>query len=239
MRWLLVAPLAALLAVMLVGCVTKLGKDGRSASTVDAKYLLKTEVDRIADISRGEVTDGLLLIADKLYRRNPREWKKAGLASREAALTQLRQLAERPESTIAGWREDKAALLAFSEAYEGDRVAALMFGLLTMADAAFNHQTEYFMLDALDEQQLYACARNLEIAIWKLANDRDAAGQRYLLANELDPANRNLSFEREFGRLIGVLDVLAKVVADRNGRSVSRLSQAVATTIFFPISFIK
>ena len=95
------------------------------------------------------------------------------------------------------------------------------------------------MLDSLNEQKLYFCARNMEIAVWKLGNDRDSAGNLFLLSNELDPANRNLSFEREFGRIIGLLDFMAKIVADRNGRGLSRLTQSVATTIFFPISFIK
>ena len=76
MRWLVI-----LLILSLAGCATKMGKDGRTQTTVDAKYLAKTEVDRIADTVRSEVVDGLMLIADKLYKRNPREWKKAGVAS--------------------------------------------------------------------------------------------------------------------------------------------------------------
>jgi len=56
-----------------------------------------------------------------------------------------------------------------------------------------------------------------------------------LLSNELDPANRNLSFEREFGRISGVLDFLAKVVADKHGRAISRISQSIATAVFLPV----
>jgi len=234
MRWLVV-----LLILSLAGCATKMGKDGRTQSTVDAKYLAKTEVDRIADTVRSEVQDGLRRIADKLYKRNPREWKKAGMDSREAALARLvnRKLRSLPE--LGGLREGQAAALAFSESYEGDRVAALMFGLLTMTDAAFEHKEEFYILDSLNEQKLYNCARNMEIAVWKLADDRDRAGQLYLLSNELDPANRNLSFEREFGREIGLLDLMATVVADRNGRGLSRVGQSVVSTIFLPVGFLK
>ena len=234
MRWLVV-----LLILSLAGCATKMGKDGRTQSTVDAKYLAKTEVDRIADTVRSEVQDGLMRIADKLYKRNPREWKKAGMDSREAALARLvnRKLRSLPE--LGGLREGQAAALAFSESYEGDRVAALMFGLLTMTDAAFEHKEEFYILDSLNETKLYNCARNMEIAVWKLADDRDRAGQLYLLSNELDPANRNLSFEREFGREIGLLDLMATVVADRNGRGLSRVGQSVVSTIFLPVGFLK
>jgi hypothetical protein len=86
MRW-----LAILLVPLVAACVTKMGKDGQTRTTVDAKYLVKSDVDRIADANRAEVVAGLLLIADKLYKRNPKEWKKGGAVSREAAVDRLRQ----------------------------------------------------------------------------------------------------------------------------------------------------
>jgi hypothetical protein len=70
-------------------------------------------------------------------------------------------------------------------------VAALIYGLLTMVDAAFEHKEEFYILDSLDETKLYNSARNMEIAVWKLSTNRDAAGDLFLLSNELDPANRN------------------------------------------------
>ena len=232
MRWLVV-----LLALSLVACTTKMGKDGRTQTTVDVKYLAKSDVDRIADTDRTEVVEGLLLIADKLYKRNPKEWKKGGAVSREAAVERLRQRNSRSWPEFGGLRERQVAALAFSNAYDGDRVAALVYGLLTMVDAAFEHKEEFYILDSLNETKLYNAARNMEIAVWKLGNDRNQAGELFLLSNELDPANRNLSFEREFGRITGLLDLMAKIVADRNGRTVSRSAQAVATMVFLPVGF--
>jgi len=234
MRW-----LAVILVVMLAACSTKLGKNGQTESTVDAKYLLKTEVDRIADTNRAEVVSGLLLIADKLYKRNPKEWKKGGAASREAALDRLKMRAQRSWPEFNGQHEGAVASLAFTETYAGDRVTALVYGLLTMVDAAFEHKEEFYILDSLNEMKLYNSARNMDVAVWKLGHDRNAAGELFLLSNELDPANRNLSFEREFGRVMGLLDFMAKVVADRNGRTFSRLSQTMVSTIFLPVSFLK
>ena len=224
---------------LLVGCSTKLGKDGRTDTAVDVKYLAKTEIDRVADTNRREVVEGLMLIADKLYKRNPREWKKAGLASREEALERLRRRGIVSWPELGGLREGPAAALAFTDAYTGDRVAALVYGLLTMVDAAFEHKEEFYILDSLDEMKLFNCARNMEIAIWKLGHDRDAAGALFLLSNELDPANRNLSFEREFGRQTGLLDFMAAIVADRNGRTLSRFTHSVISGIFLPVSFLK
>jgi hypothetical protein len=232
MRWLVI-----LLVLSLVACTTKMGKDGRTQTTVDVKYLAKSDVDRIADTDRTEVVEGLLLIADKLYKRNPKEWKKGGAVSREAAVERLRQRNSRSWPEFGGLRERQVAALAFSNAYDGDRVAALVYGLLTMVDAAFEHKEEFYILDSLNETKLYNAARNMEIAVWKLGNDRNQAGELFLLSNELDPANRNLSFEREFGRITGLLDLMAKIVADRNGRTVSRSAQAVATMVFLPVGF--
>ena len=227
--------------VLLSACSTQIGKDGRSTTTVDGRYLLKTEIDRVADTTRRDVVDGLLRIADKLYRRNPREWKKAGQPSREAAVQRLRQrmAAEWPE--LAGKRERLAAAQAFNEEFTGDRVAALMLGLLTMVDTAFEGKDDFYLLDSLDEIKLYNAARNLEIAIWKLSQDRwksgEQAGRLFLISNELDAANANLSFEREFGRCIGLLDLMAQIVADRSGRTLSRVTQSVATMVFLPVGF--
>ncbi|PKO39235.1 MAG: hypothetical protein CVU33_05745 [Betaproteobacteria bacterium HGW-Betaproteobacteria-6] len=234
MRW-----LAVILVLTLTACSTKLGRDGRTESTVNPKYLLKSEVDRIADTNRTEVVNGLLLIADKLYKRNPKEWKKGGATSREAAVERLRQRQHGNWAEFSGLREGAIASLAFTEIYSGDRVMALIYGLLSMVDAAFEHKDEFYILDSLNEMKLYNCARNMDVAIWKLGHDRTATGELFLLSNELDPANRNLSFEREFGRVMGLLDFMAKVVADRNGRTFSRLSQSVASAIFLPVSFLK
>ena len=234
MRW-----LAIFLALTLAGCATKMGKDGKTESTVDVKYLAKSEVDRIADTNRAEVMEGLLLIADKLYKRNPKEWKKAGQPGREAAVERLRNRHFQRWPEMNGLREGPAAALAFNDAYAGDRVAALVFGLLTMVDAAFEHKQEFYVLDSLNEVKLFNSARNMEVAIWKLGHDRNAAGELFLLSNELDPANRNLSFEREFGRVMGLLDFMAKIVADRNGRGLSRLTHSVVSTLFLPVSFLK
>ena len=208
---------------------------------MDGRYLLKTEIDRVADTTRRDVVDGLLRIADKLYRRNPREWKQAGQPSREAAVQRLRQrmAVEWPE--LAGKRERLAAAQAFNEEFTGDRVAALMLGLLTMVDTAFEGKDDFYLLDSLDEIKLYNAARNMEIAIWKLSQDRwksgEQAGRLFLISNELDAANANLSFEREFGRCIGLLDLMAQIVADRSGRTLSRVTQSVATMVFLPVGF--
>jgi hypothetical protein len=45
----------------------------------------------------------------------------------------------------------------------------------------------------------------------------------------------NLSSEREFGKIIGSLDVLSKIMADKTNRTVVKIIQNLATTIFLPV----
>src|SRR5690606_37644297 len=108
--------------------------------------------------------------------------------SREAALLSLRQ--RQYPAELEGKLAGPAAMQAFRDDYTGDRVAALMAGLLSMVDAAFENKEEFFMFDSLDAQKLYNCARNIEIALWKLGTAKNAVGELFLLSNELDPANR-------------------------------------------------
>jgi hypothetical protein len=197
--------------------------------------LAKTDIDRISEAHRREVFASLKLLAEKLYRRNPREWRKAGHAGMEAALNQLfdPQLAWRLP-TLEGRRGVDAIAAGFREDFQGDRVAALIGGMGGMLNAAFNGQSEFYMLDDLEPQKLYNSARNLEIAAWKLANARDAAGNLLLLSNEMQ-APQNLSFEREFGKTIGNLDLLAKIIADKTNRTVVKVIQSMATAVFLPV----
>ncbi len=221
-------------AVLLAACATRVGPDGQRQSDFHPRYLAKTEIDRVIDANRSEVLAGLRRIAEKLYRRNPKEWRKGGNASLEVALDRLfAGTTAFPE--LEGRREGAAALFAFSPSYSGDRVLALMAGLLGMVYAAFDHKADFYVLDALDEQKLYNCARNVEIALWKLSSSRSPGGEPVLVSNELDANNPNLSFEREFGRVIGLLDFLSLVVADRSGRGLTRFTQSVATAVFLPV----
>ncbi len=224
----------AMVVVLSSACATRIGADGHRETRFDPSYLAKSEIDRVIETDRAEVENGLRRIAEKLYRRNPKEWKKSGQASIEKAMSRLFSgNLDFPE--LEGQREGAATLYAFNANYQGDRVLALMAGLLGMVNAAFENKKDFYMLDELNEQKLYNCARNIEIAIWKMSSTKNSSGEPVLLSNELDPNNPNLSFEREFGRVIGLLDFMSKVVADKNGRSVTRLTQSIATAIFLPV----
>jgi len=234
MKWLVTAALMFCLSA----CATSPPRPGKGPNPPDFKVgsLAKTEIDQIAELHVQEALSHLRLLAEKLYRRNPREWRKGGNASLEQAVARIFDggfNVDFPE--LEHRRGTDAVHFAFREDYAGDRVLAYVWGLTTMTLAAYNDKTEFYATDGLDPQKLYNAARNYEIAAWKLANARDARGELYLLSNEISGGARNLSFEREFGKLIGETDMMARIVAGRENRTIVRVIQNLATAVFLPI----
>lgn len=223
---------------LLAGCVTTGTTPRKPVSGFDPNQIAKSDIDRVAEAHQREVFASLKLLTEKLYRRNPREWRKGGQASLEAAVARIFEANH-------GWRfaelENKrgtdAIHLAFREDYAGDRVLAFVAGLGGMVQTAFNDKTELFLLDDLDPQALFNAARNVEIAVWKLSNAQAPGGELVLLSNEGAGPVRNLSFEREFGKIIGSLDLLSKIIADKTNRIVAKVFQNLATAIFLPVKF--
>lgn len=228
--------LLASLAI-LAACGARGTAPPRPAGTLfHPSQLAKTDIDRVAEAHQREIFLNLRALTEKLYRRNPRELKKSGRAS--AATGVARIFDGRHEwrfAELRGARGVQAIHLAFREDYQGDRVLAYVAGLASMIQIAFNDKTEFFLLDDLDPQGLYNAARNVEIAVWKLSNARTPNGELFLLSNDGAGPVQNLSFEREFGKVIASLDVLSKVVADKENRTVIKMIQSVTTAAFLPI----
>ncbi|MFT5722674.1 MAG: hypothetical protein ACI9W6_003008, partial [Motiliproteus sp.] len=124
---------------------------------------------------------------------------------------------------------------AFNPKFSGDRVFSLMVGLKSMLYASYGMRTELFLLDDLDQQLLYYSARNLEILDWRLNNNRKDNGQLYLLSNGYQGSIVNLSFERIFGKMILIQDMMAKIVSGKSNRTINTLLHGMASTVFFPI----
>ncbi|MBS0323173.1 MAG: hypothetical protein JSR19_04905 [Proteobacteria bacterium] len=178
----------------------------------------------------------LKVLAEKLYRRNPHEWHKGHWNQVDDPLNRL--FASRhnwafPE--LEGHTGVEAMRLALRPDYAGDRVFALVAGMGGMLLAAFGGRDEQDMSDDLDPQKLYNAARNLEIVVWKLSNSKGPDGHLLLLTNE-GGGVPNLSFEREFGKMIGNLDLLSTVVADKANRTVIKILQNMATAVFLPVA---
>ena len=232
--------LACLLALPLVACSgqTIQHKDGSSsARSFSVKDLAKSDVDSVIEIQQQEVIAALQALTAKLYRRNPGEWKKSGYASANAATTALFK-------ALPYWQLSPQKSLSWADLlteagrqdYPGDRVKAMMNGLLVMNMAAYNHQTEFYLLSEMDAQKFYNAARNTEYVAWELATRRSQNGALLLISDESgDKGMTDLSVEREFGKLIGIQDTLAKIIEDKTNRAIRFGVVNAAGTLFLPI----
>jgi hypothetical protein len=231
--WLLSATL------VLAGCAGQpiQRKDGSTSEREFAvSNLAKSDVDMISELTQREVIKSLKLVTEKLYKRNPQEYKKAGLDSAEAAMARIfEHLDKGRESPIAlmNWQDNFG--VAFQDAYNGDRVFAFMAALTGMVMASYDYKTAFFLPDRLEPQKLYNSARNIEVAVWKLSNAKLANGNKALVTNSMEGDVQNLSFEREFGKLIAQQDMLALIIEDRSNRSISRAIQNATAFRFLPI----
>ena len=114
----LVTLLVVPMAILVTSCATRFDADGRKENRFDPRYLAKSDIDRVVDTDRTEVMAGMRHIAVKLYKRNPKEWKKSGQPNAAAALDRLfAGSLNFPE--LEGRREGAAALYAFSANYQG------------------------------------------------------------------------------------------------------------------------
>ncbi len=245
-------------AVALVACsATPTPRGEVKGSDATVSEWLQSDMNRVANVSMRENLNALYRLADKLYRRNPAEWKKGGYASRDDALKGLKaaiesltepvesgnsnaenspeakavekdarqKAVERAWPALKGKRDIDAMDLALSPGFTGDRVGAFIFSTVDMLITAHGGKTEFYLIDGQDAQNLYNAARNLEIAVWMLGHRKGDNGKPLLLADEINASERNLSFEREFGKIIARTDLLAAVTTEKYRRAVIGYAQ--------------
>ncbi len=230
--------LSLLLWFVAAGCTPTATRQSSSvkARPFEVEQLVKSDADLIMEIQINYSMEYLKQLMEKLYRRNPKEWRKGGSRSLTDAVSRVfgpRRPAVFPE--LQGNRSINSMRLAFDEQYRGDRVLALVEGLRGMILDSYNGKRVLYILDELDPQKLYLGARNIEIAVWKLGHDRDSQGQLFLISNETSGPIHNLSFERLFGKLIALQDSSARIVAESTNRRIKNVIQSVAQAVFFPI----
>ncbi len=189
------------------------------AAPMSTTELVQSDSNRMATLGMRDNLASLMLLADKLYRRNPTQWRKAH-ASREDALRQLRAAIESDAAwpDLLGARDIAALSLALGPDFKGDRVAAFIYASADMVITAHGNKTVFYLVDTLDAQYVYNAARNIEIAVWLLASRKNAQGLPLLLADEVNDRERNLSFEREFGKIVGRLDLLSNFLTEKYRR---------------------
>lgn len=195
--------------------------------------LAKTDIDMVADTSQREMNRLMEELLEKLYQRNLHELDKQKGMSIGQRQNQIFDTPGRLIFKELNKQQGTAALnLAFDPNYQGDRVFALMTGLVGMVRSAYNWQDEQFMFDSLNEQELFNCARNIEVLAWRLSHARDASGKLLLLSNSQPGEPEDLSFERLFGKMISIQDMMAFTAVGKWDRGVNSV---VMKAVFLPM----
>ena len=196
----------------------------------------KTDFDRMADHEIRENIQSLQTLMIKLYKRNPSELKKSTSDDAEKMVNWVFNGNHNWNfDTINNAQSTDAIYLAFNEEYKGDRVLPFIVGIYTMLIKAHGGKKEFYLFDSIDPQLLYNTSRNIEMAVWKLSNSKNSSGKPFLLTNELNGKENNLSFEREFGKIIGRTDFLAFTLSEKMERSIAKIIQNLATGLLIPI----
>jgi hypothetical protein len=210
-------------------------KDATQYDKGSFNQLAKLDQDRMADYEIRENIESLKILMLKLYKRNPNQLKKTTSDNAEQAVNWFFYGGHEWDLKEINQATDfKAVYQAFDPKFNGDRVLSLIAGLYTMLVKAHGDKTEFFITDSIDPQNLYNMARNIEISMWMLSTKKDGKGNLLLISNEINDEVANLSFEREFGKIIGRLDYFAYTLSEKTERVITRMIQNVTTGILLP-----
>ncbi len=228
-------------AGLMAGCVAPgppnahLGAPGTEAMSAD--QWMQTDFNRTVTVAMQANLDSLYVLLDKLYKRNPREWRKSGRTDHASAVQAARLAIDMrtPPQDLVGLRDIELLAVSLDADYQGDRVFALVYGLADTVITAHNERTRIYAFDVLNGAHVYNAARNVEAAAWLLSSRRDVHGRPLLLANEISPEFANLSFEREFGAVIGRLDLVSSLLGENTRRLGINYAQNLLFFAFLPV----
>lgn len=105
----------------------------------------QSDVNRMATLSMRANLQSLYVLMDKLYRRNPQEWRKGCFDNREAAMKAVREAIEnqQPWPELLDQRDIAGMSMALAPEFAGDRVAAFTWATADMLITAYGGRTTF------------------------------------------------------------------------------------------------
>jgi len=225
-----VSTLAARGICLLAGAAVLLGMVGcasvRSTERAEpyaSQEWMQSGANRIANLSLRDNLQSVRRVQSTLYKRNPREWRKSAASLDEATQhTWDAVLKGPPPPELRGASGIDAIRLAFEtgpQAYQGDRVAALVYGWATMLKQANGDTWDQTMIDGINAENSFRAARNFEISLWLISSKTGPDGQPLLLATEISERGRNLVADRELSKVVARLDLMAAQADEKYRRA--------------------
>jgi hypothetical protein len=199
------------------------------------KQLAKSDIDMVVDTVFAQTRNELKLLLTKLYKRNPSQLAVISGMTVEKRLQMIYSSTEHLQfEELQGQEETAAMNLAFDDNFTGDRVFALMVGLTGMLRQSYDYESDFYLFDELDPQALYNSARNIEVMAWQLKNKKTSEGRLFLITSTRNGVIDNTSFERIYGKIIHTQDIMAKIIADKDDRTLNTVIKGTLS-VFLPI----
>lgn len=201
------------------------------SSSYRVQDIAKDDTSLVYELHYAETQRLLEELMRKLYKRNPVQLPGDRLVDeRVHSLFEVTDFIEFRECGRAV--ETKLMEQALAPQFSGDRVFCLMAGLNSMMRHSYGYRSRFYVTDSLNEQKLYKSARNIERLAWRL---RAGATEAPLLSDSLDENAPNLSFQRLYGKLIAHQDMMAKIAADANKRTINYVVRSLGSFFFLPL----
>ncbi|MFK7731530.1 MAG: hypothetical protein AB8B48_07885 [Pseudomonadales bacterium] len=217
------------LLLLFAACIQSCGIGGyhvRDVAKTDTSLVIETHYQQTREI--------LKELTGKFYKRNPSQLPTSKTVDeRVASLFGVHDGVGFSECGPGVEIELMEASL--KESFRGDRVFCLMAGLVGMINHSFAYKDSFYVTDTLDQQKIYHSARNLERLSWRLRQASANSNQPLLLSNSVEPGHINMSFERLFGKVIALQDILALIVADQNKRAINYVVRRIGSFFFLPL----
>lgn len=217
------------LLLVLVTCVQSCGVGGYRVSDV-----AKTDTSLVIETHYQQTRELLRELTIKFYKRNPSQLPaNKTVEHRVASLFGVHDGVGFSE--CGPGVEIELMEAALKDSFHGDRVFCLMAGLVGMVNHSFAYKSDFYVTDTLDQQKIYNSARNLERLSWRLRQVATGSNRPHLLSNSVEAGQINMSFERLFGKLIALQDILALIVADQNKRAINYVVRRIGSFFFLPL----
>lgn len=194
----------------------------------------KTDTSLVIETHYQQMRDLLQELTRKFYKRNPSQLPASKTVNER--ITRLFGVHDGVGFSECGpGVEIELMEAALNDSFQGDRVFCLMAGLVGMVNHSFAYKSDFYVTDTLDQQKIYNSARNLERLSWRLRQAATGSYQPHLLSNSVEEGRINMSFERLFGKLIALQDILALIVADQNKRAINYVVRRIGSFFFLPL----